>query len=100
LLLGIVNDVLDFSKIEVGKLRVEQRPISPHALAEEAGALLRDRAVEKRVALDLAFDPALPDRCMGDALRTQQVLVNLLSNAVKFTETGHVTVWAGVEPGL
>ena len=98
LLLGIVNDVLDFSKIEVGKLRVEQRPISPYALAEEAVALLRDRADEKGITLKLAFDGALPDRCMGDALRTQQVLVNLLSNAIKFTETGHVTVWAGVEP--
>jgi len=98
LLLGIVNDVLDFSKIEVGKLRVEQRPISPHTLAEEAVALLRDRAAEKAITLNLEFDPALPDRCTGDALRTQQVLVNLLSNAVKFTETGHVTVWAGVEP--
>ena len=99
LLLGIVNDVLDFSKIEVGKLRVEQRPISPHALAEEAVALLRDRAIEKHIALELTFDPALPDRCMGDALRTQQVLVNLLSNAIKFTETGSVGVWVGLEPG-
>ncbi|MCK9688884.1 PAS domain-containing protein [Scleromatobacter humisilvae] len=99
LLLGIVNDVLDFSKIEVGKLRVEQRPISPHALAEEAVALLRDRAIEKHIALELTFDPALPDRCMGDALRTQQVLVNLLSNAIKFTETGSVGVWAGLETG-
>ena len=97
LLLGIVNDVLDFSKIEVGKLRVEQRPISPHALAQEAVALLRDRAVEKHIALELAFDPALPDRCMGDALRTQQVLVNLLSNAIKFTETGSVDVWVGLD---
>ncbi|MBW8759032.1 MAG: PAS domain-containing protein [Burkholderiales bacterium] len=100
LLLGIVNDVLDFSKIEVGKLRVEQRPVSPHALAEEAVALLRDRAHEKGITLKLAFDPALPDRCLGDALRMQQVLVNLLSNAIKFTESGHVTVWAGLEPSL
>jgi len=99
LLLGIVNDVLDFSKIEVGKLRVEQRPIAPHALAQEAVALLRDRAAEKRIGLDLAFDPALPARCLGDALRTQQVLVNLLSNAVKFTEAGGVQVWVGLEPG-
>jgi PAS domain S-box-containing protein len=97
LLLGIVNDVLDFSKIEVGKLRVEQRPISPRALAEEAVALLRDRAVEKQIALELEFDPALPDRCMGDALRTQQVLVNLLSNAIKFTEVGSVKVSVGLE---
>ena len=99
LLLGIVNDVLDFSKIEVGKLRVEQRPVSPHALAEEAVALLRDRAVEKNIALHLAFDPALPARCMGDGLRTQQVLVNLLSNAIKFTEHGSVDVWVGVDEG-
>ena len=98
LLLGIVNDVLDFSKIEVGKLKVEQRPIDPHALAEEAVALLRDRAVDKRIALELVFDPALPARCMGDALRTQQVLVNLLSNAIKFTEAGSVDVWVGLEP--
>jgi PAS domain S-box-containing protein len=99
LLLGIVNDVLDFSKIEVGKLRVEQRPLSPQALAEEAVGLLRERALEKGIALELAFDPALPAQCLGDALRTQQVLVNLLSNAIKFTETGGVTVWVGVEPG-
>jgi PAS domain S-box-containing protein len=99
LLLGIVNDVLDFSKIEVGKLRVELRSISPRALAEQAVGLLRDRAVEKRIALELAFDPALPDQSMGDALRTQQVLVNLLSNAIKFTETGGVNVWVGLEPG-
>ena len=99
LLLGIVNDVLDFSKIEVGKLRVEQRPVSPHALAEEAVALLRDRAVEKNIALQLAFDPALPARCIGDGLRTQQVLVNLLSNAIKFTEHGSVDVWVGVDEG-
>ncbi len=99
LLLGIVNDVLDFSKLEVGKLRVEQRPIAPRALAEEAVALLRDRAAEKAIGLDLVFDAALPERCLGDGLRTQQVLVNLLSNAIKFTETGGVDVWVGLEPG-
>ena len=99
LLLGIVNDVLDFSKIEVGKLRLEQRPISPRALAEEAVGLLRDRATEKEIALDLEFDAALPERCVGDALRTQQVLVNLLSNAIKFTETGSVRVWVGAQEG-
>ncbi len=91
--------MLDFSKLEVGKLRVEQRPIAPRALAEEAVALLRDRAAEKAIGLDLVFDAALPERCLGDGLRTQQVLVNLLSNAIKFTETGGVDVWVGLEPG-
>ncbi|HEX7637085.1 MAG TPA: ATP-binding protein, partial [Burkholderiaceae bacterium] len=97
LLLGIVNDVLDFSKIEVGKLRVEASPMSPRAVAGDAVALLRERADEKRIALSLAFDEALPDQVLGDALRVQQVLVNLLSNAVKFTEAGSVAVWAGLE---
>ena len=98
LLLGIVNDVLDFSKIEVGKLSVEQRPMAPQVLAEEAVALLRERADAKGITLGLACDPALPALCLGDALRTQQVLVNLISNAVKFTETGGVDVRAGIEP--
>jgi PAS domain S-box-containing protein len=98
LLLGIVNDVLDFSKIEVGKLRVEKHPVAPGAVAEEAVALLRERCEAKGIALELALDPALPELCLGDALRMQQVLVNLLSNAIKFTETGGVAVWVGVEP--
>jgi two-component system sensor histidine kinase/response regulator len=98
LLLGIVNDVLDFSKLEVGKLRVEQRPIAPRGLAQEALSLLRPRAQEKGIELEIAFDAALPAQCSGDGLRTQQVLVNLLSNAVKFTEAGGVKVWVGVEP--
>jgi PAS domain S-box-containing protein len=100
LLLGIVNDVLDFSKIEVGKMRVEQHPMSPRAIAEEAVALLRERAEAKHVALELEVDPALPAQCLGDALRMQQVLVNLLSNAVKFTEEGGVKMWIGLQPAL
>jgi len=99
LLLGIVNDVLDFSKIEVGKLSVEERPMAPRLLAEEAVTLLRERAEAKGIRLELASDPRVPAQCLGDALRTQQVLVNLISNAVKFTETGGVDVWVGTEPG-
>jgi PAS domain S-box-containing protein len=98
LLRGIVNDVLDFSKIEVGKLRVERHPVAPGAIAEEAVALLRERCEAKRISLGLTLDPALPELCLGDALRMQQVLVNLLSNAIKFTEAGGVEVWVGVEP--
>jgi len=100
LLLGVVNDVLDFSKIEVGKLRVEQHPVSPRAIGEEAVALLRERAEARRIALELEIDPSLPAQCLGDALRMQQVLVNLLSNAIKFTEEGGVRVWIGLEPAL
>ncbi|HEX4509070.1 MAG TPA: PAS domain-containing protein, partial [Burkholderiaceae bacterium] len=100
LLLGIVNDVLDFSKIEVGKLSVELRPMSPRQLIEETVSLLRERAEAKHIDLTLELDPALPLQCAGDPLRTQQVLVNLLSNAIKFTETGGVCAWVGIEPAI
>jgi PAS domain S-box-containing protein len=100
LLLGVVNDVLDFSKIEVGKLRIEQSPVSPRTLATDAVALLRERADAKGISLELEIDASLPAQCLGDALRTQQVLVNLLSNAVKFTEHGGVMVWVGREPAI
>ncbi len=96
LLLGIVDDVLDFSKIEVGKLRVEHQPVSPRGLAEDVVAMMRERASGKGIALSLGTSPQLPAHVLGDPLRIQQVLVNLLSNAVKFTEHGGVTVM--VEP--
>jgi PAS domain S-box-containing protein len=98
LLLGIVNDVLDFSKLEVGKLRVESQPVSPRALVEDVIAMMRERAAAKDISLSLEFSPGLPSHVMGDPLRIQQVLVNLLSNAVKFTERGGVTAYVGLEP--
>jgi PAS domain S-box-containing protein len=97
LLLGIVNDVLDFSKLEVGKLRVENQPVSPRALVEDVVAMMRERAAAKDISLSLEVSPGLPPRVLGDPLRIQQVLVNLLSNAVKFTERGGVTAYVGIE---
>ncbi|MBK7002161.1 MAG: response regulator [Rhodoferax sp.] len=100
-LLGIINEILDFSKVEAGKLQLEH---SRFLLAEVVGnalALLRQRAREKEVELLLGIDDALllDDRLyvVGDALRLGQVLTNLLSNAVKFTHQGHVKLSVGIE---
>jgi PAS domain S-box-containing protein len=99
LLLGIVDDVLDFSKLEVGKLRVEHQPVSPRDLAEDVVVMMRERAADKDIALALEVAPEVPARIAGDPLRIQQVLLNLLSNAVKFTERGGVSVELLLEPG-
>jgi PAS domain S-box-containing protein len=98
LLLGIVDDVLDFSKLEVGKLRVERQPVSPRELAEDVVVMMRERATDKDISLTLEVAPGVPARIAGDPLRIQQVLLNLLSNAVKFTERGGVSIALLLEP--
>ncbi|MCH8178944.1 MAG: response regulator [Proteobacteria bacterium] len=94
LLLGVINDILDFSKIEAGKLHIEMRPIELRTTIDRVIALVRERADAKGLALHVALAEDLPPRCMGDALRLEQILLNLLSNAVKFTPQGSVRVSA------
>jgi PAS domain S-box-containing protein len=94
LLLALINDLLDFSKIEAGKLQLESSPIDLQALLEEQIALMQPRADSQGIHLSLNITPQCPQRCMGDALRLQQVLMNLLANAVKFTEQGSVVLEA------
>jgi signal transduction histidine kinase/FixJ family two-component response regulator len=89
-LLGIVNDVLDAGKIESGQLEVEQAPVSPLAVAEEALALMASPAKEKQLQLRMEIGWPIPESVSADRLRLQQVLLNLLGNAIKFTEHGHV----------
>ncbi len=91
-LLSIINDVLDLSKIEAGKLSLEERPF---ALREELGKTLRTLAVRahrKGLELVIDIDPAVPEHVKGDPTRLSQVLVNLVGNAIKFTEQGEVVV--------
>ncbi len=90
-LLSILNDVLDMSKIEAGKLRLERETFSPAELARKVGALHRLRAEEKGLTFVKDFPADLPLRS-GDPHRVAQVLHNLLSNAVKFTEKGRVVL--------
>ena len=99
LLLGIINDILDVSKIEAGKLQIEHLAIDPGRIADEAVALLADRAREKGITLAVEKSVDLPAQCIGDALRLTQILMNLLSNAVKFTSHGQVTLSARRDGG-
>ena len=91
-LLGVIEGILDLSRIESGLLELEDVPFDLFACVEDAVDLLAVRASEKNVALAALFAPGMPARIMGDALRLRQVLVNLLANAVKFTTHGHVAV--------
>ncbi len=91
-LMEILNDVLDHSKIEAGKLVLAQSPTSLHSVAMSAAALFRARAETKSLALILDIEPDVPDGVLADGPRLKQVLLNLLSNAVKFTERGGITL--------
>jgi signal transduction histidine kinase len=91
-LMEILNDVLDHSKIEAGKLVLAPSPTSLHSVAMSAAALFRARAETKGLTLALQIDPEVPDGVVTDGPRLKQVLLNLLSNAVKFTERGGITL--------
>ncbi|MGE3163840.1 MAG: ATP-binding protein [Planctomycetota bacterium] len=91
-LLEIINDILDMSKIEAGKLELESRPLDPGQLVRDAVALLQSKALEKGLTLVAELDPELPSSACGDSTRLSQVLVNLVGNALKFTERGGVTI--------
>lgn len=91
-LLGIINDILDLSKIEAGLLDFDPHPFSLRELLEQIGKTLAYRAHAKGIELIFDIGTDVPDFINTDALRLRQVLLNLLSNAVKFTEDGEVTV--------
>ncbi len=92
LLLNIVNELLDLSKIEAGRFTIELGPCSPRAIINDVMALMKLRAEAKGIALGAAFEGPLPDLIHTDALRLRQILVNLVANAIKFTEQGGVLV--------
>jgi signal transduction histidine kinase/AmiR/NasT family two-component response regulator len=95
-LLTVVNDILDFSRIESGLIEIEQHPFSPGALLDNAVSIVRSISDGKGLALTLVLDPRLPEVVVGDEDRLRQVLLNLLNNAVKFTPQGGVTLTAEV----
>jgi signal transduction histidine kinase/CheY-like chemotaxis protein len=97
-LLLVINDILDYSKIEAGKLELDPTGFAPSELIAECCALLLPLARDKGIALTVETDPSFPGWAFGDAARLRQVLINLLSNAVKFTEDGQVTVHAAAKP--
>ncbi len=91
-LLEIINDILDLSKIEAGRLELDRSEFSLHVLVEDVFEMLAPRAHEKRLELSCRIDAAVPAVLIGDALRLRQVFSNLVGNAIKFTEQGEVVV--------
>jgi signal transduction histidine kinase/CheY-like chemotaxis protein len=91
-LLVIINDILDYSKIEAERLTLHPEPFDLERIIHEVAMLLQPRARERGLDLMIDFDLFLPTRFVGDAGRLRQILTNLIGNAVKFTEKGHVLV--------
>src|SRR5215475_1371867 len=89
-LMRIIDDILDFAKIEAGHLELERTELSTGELIEGVAAALAPRAAAKGLKLAAYVAPGVPDRVLGDPLRLRQILFNLLGNAIKFTETGAV----------
>jgi signal transduction histidine kinase/CheY-like chemotaxis protein len=107
-LLEIINDILDVSKIEAGRMELEQVVFDLEEVFTRVSTFTASWAVDKGLVLDLAVDPAVPRDLLGDPLRLGQVLTNLVNNAIKFTEAGRVSLSAtaqalvqepGAEPG-
>jgi PAS domain S-box-containing protein len=94
---GLVSDVLDLSKIEAGRVVLEQIEFDLHALVESSFKTFAALGQDRGLAMNLSIDPALARRRVGDATRVRQILANLLGNALKFTERGQV--WLSVGPG-
>lgn len=91
-LLTVINDILDLSKVEAGKMTVERIACSPGRILAEVASLMRARALKKSISLDVEFQGLIPEQIVTDPTRLHQILVNLIGNAIKFTESGGVRV--------
>ena len=91
-LLGLLNDILDYSKIEAGKLQLDLHPFELEPLMRDLAIVLAGNQGEKEVEVMFDLDTCLPSALVGDSLRLQQVLINLAGNALKFTQAGQVVI--------
>ncbi|MDD1759415.1 MAG: PAS domain S-box protein [Methanothrix sp.] len=91
-LLSIINNILDFSKIDSGKIELEAQPFGLKDFVEDSLALVAAQASKKDLSLDCTINPNAPGIIMGDPAKLQQILINLLGNAVKFTKRGGISV--------
>ncbi|MCP4219983.1 MAG: PAS domain S-box protein [bacterium] len=91
MLLTLINDILDLSKIEAGQMKIFYEPVNPHPLFTEVQKIFSMKAAGKHLDFVVDIDETLPPRLMLDAVRLRQVMFNVLGNAVKFTEQGHIT---------
>ncbi len=99
-LLSVINDILDYSKIEAGKFELEQRSFELRQCVEDTLDLLAPKAAEKQLELAAQIDPAIHGACLGDENRLRQVLINLANNAIKFTHVGEVVLGVKLEENL
>lgn len=97
-LLMLINDLLDLSKIEAGRLSTELLDCSPVQVVADAVRVVEHRARAKGLALHIIHDPAVPERVLTDPLRLRQMLINLLNNAVKFTHVGQIRLTTRLRP--
>lgn len=91
-LLGLLNDILDYSKIDAGRMELDRHPFNLENLMRDLAVVLSGNLGDKDVELLFEIDPALPQMMVADQLRLQQILVNLAGNAIKFTQKGHVVI--------
>ena len=91
-LLTLIDDILDYSKIEAGELKISTQPFMPWRCIDDVVTLLRPTATKKGITVSLACAPDLPERIRGDAHRIRQILTNLVGNAIKFTHRGSVEI--------
>jgi len=96
-LLGVINDILDYSKIEAGKLSIEHIEFSFQQLLDNVTTLIADKAADKGLELIINIDPRIPEQLVGDPLRLDQMLVNYANNAVKFTDSGEIEIQAQLQ---
>ena len=91
-LLGIIDELLDISRIEAGEVRLTPEPFCPRQTVEKVIQLFTDRAAKKGVDLSVAIHDRVPETMMGDAGRIRQILINLIGNSLKFTRDGHIQI--------
>lgn len=91
-LLTLINDILDLSKIEAGKLELQYEPVNLYEFMREVKSMFQQRAAEKQLELRASIDKSLPESLLIDEVRLRQILFNLVGNAVKFTESGYIEI--------
>ncbi|MEQ8934440.1 MAG: ATP-binding protein, partial [Amphiplicatus sp.] len=98
-LLALINDILDYSKLDAGRLDLEAAPFDPYALVQNVTELLSPKAASKGIEIASFVHPSTPRRLVGDEVRLRQVLINLVGNGVKFTDAGGVSIEASMTSG-
>lgn len=93
-LLTLINDILDLSKIDAGKIDIESIPFSPSDCINSCVFLLKNKALQRSISIDAHIDPSVPKIAVGDASRLRQIILNLVNNALKFTLKGEIRIHA------